>query len=78
MHDFMLNRNINGNVQVYLHHLVAHPAQVSPFGGFLPQQVMGVATVTVLTIQTQRHPTHREEEQLDIKWTQNSITKSGV
>lgn len=64
--------------QVYLHHLVAHPAKVSPFGGFLPQQVMGVAAVTVLTIQTQHHPTHGQEEQLENKWTRNSKESQGL
>lgn len=47
--------------QAYLHQLIAHPAEVSPFSGFLPQQVLCVAAETVLTIQTQRHPTHGQD-----------------
>lgn len=42
----------------YLHHLIAHPAEVSPFSGFLPQQVMCVAAESSLTIQTQSYSTH--------------------
>lgn len=39
----------------YLHDLVAHPAQVPPFRGLLPQQVMRVVAESALTIQTQGH-----------------------
>lgn len=42
----------------YLHHLIAHPAEVSPFSGFLPQQVMCVAAESSLTIQAQGYSTH--------------------
>lgn len=42
----------------YLHHLIAHPAEVSPFSGLLPQQVMCVAAESSLTIQTQGYSTH--------------------
>lgn len=37
----------------YLHHLIAHPAEVPPFSGFLPQQVMCVVAESARTIQTQ-------------------------
>lgn len=39
----------------YLHDLVAHPAEVPPFSGFLPQQVIRVVAESALTIQTQGH-----------------------
>lgn len=37
----------------YLHDLVAYPAEVPPFSGFLAHQVMCVVAESALTIQTQ-------------------------
>lgn len=42
--------------QTYLHHVIAHPPQVSSLGGFLPQQVVRVAAETVWSVQTQGRP----------------------